>query len=114
MLVAVEAGHGSNTAGKRTVDNYREHWINVKTAYYCEQALQRSGIDTIRIAWDDLDSTDDSDISLGNRQKMIKNANAKVSISCHANAHGNGAQWTTAQGVETLYHNDANKANDSK
>lgn len=114
MLVAVEAGHGSNTAGKRTVDNYREHWINVKTAYYCEQALQRSGIDTIRIAWDDLDSTDDSDISLGNRQKMIKNAKAKVSISCHANAHGNGTQWTTAQGVETLYHSDANKANDSK
>ena len=35
--IAIDAGHGSQTAGKRTPDGYREHWINVKTAYYLEQ-----------------------------------------------------------------------------
>ena len=40
--IAVDAGHGSQTAGKRTPDGYREHWINVKTAYYLEQALQKN------------------------------------------------------------------------
>lgn len=114
MLVAIDAGHGSNTAGKRTVDGYKEHWINVKVAYYCEQALRKSGLDTVRIAWDDLDATDDAEVDLTTRQKQVKKAGAKVSISCHANAHGNGAEWTSAKGLETLYHNDATKAKDSK
>lgn len=29
-MIAIDAGHGSNTAGKRTPDGYREHWINVE------------------------------------------------------------------------------------
>lgn len=114
MIIAIDAGHASNTAGKRTPDGYREHWINVKTAYYCEQALRRHNLDTIRIAWDDLDATNDKEVSLAQRQKLIKNAGAIISISCHANAHGNGAQWTSAKGVETLIHSDPTKAKDSR
>ena len=114
MLVAIDAGHGSNTAGKRTVDGHREHWINVKVAYYCEQALRKSGLDTVRIAWDDLDATDDAEVDLTTRQNQVKKSGAKVCISCHANAHGNGAEWTSAKGLETLYHNDPTKAKNSK
>ena len=98
--VAVDAGHGSNTAGKRTPDQYREHWINVCTASFCEQALKRCGIDVLRVAWDDNNAKDDEDVALSTRQKLIKANKCNVSVSFHANAYGSG--WNDAQGVETL------------
>ena len=99
--VAIDAGHRSNTAGKRTPDGYREHWINVACASFCEKALQRCGIDTVRVAWDDNNAKDDEDVALGTRQKLIKTNKCDVSISFHANAAGSGG-WSEASGVETL------------
>ena len=101
--VAVDAGHGSNTAGKRTPDGYREHWINVACASFCEKALQRCGIDVLRVAWDDTNAKDDEDVALATRQKLIKANHCQVAVSFHANAYGNG--WNDAQGVETLISN---------
>lgn len=98
--VAVDAGHGSNTAGKRTPCGFREHWINVACASFCEQALKRCGIDVLRVAWDDNNAKDDEDVALSTRQKLIKANKCNVSVSFHANAYGNG--WNDAQGVETL------------
>jgi N-acetylmuramoyl-L-alanine amidase len=112
--VAIDAGHGSNTAGKRTPDGYREHWINVKCANYFDIAMKRCGIETLKVAWNDTNSTDDVDVSLTERQKQVKNANCDISVSWHANAHGNGQEYTTGQGVETLIHNDSSKVGDSK
>ena len=109
--IAIDAGHGSHTAGKRTPDGYREHYINVKTAYYCEQYLKSKGIETVRIGWDDTNSTDDADVSLSTRQKQIKNAKCDYSVSCHANAYGSG--WNSANGVETLISNVASYQKDS-
>ena len=101
--VAVDAGHGSNTAGKRTPDGYKEHWINVTCASFCEQALIRCGINVVRVAWDDGNAKDDDDVALSARQKIIKANHCQVSVSFHANAYGNG--WNDAQGVETLISN---------
>lgn len=112
--VAIDAGHGSNTAGKRCPDGYREHYINVDVANYLDMALKRCGLETLRVAWDDTNAMDDTDISLTNRQKQIKNAKCDISVSCHANAHGSGATYTTAQGIETLIHNNTSKVGDSK
>ena len=109
--VAIDAGHYSNCPGKRTPDNYQEHYINVKTAYYCEQYLKSKGIETVRIGWDDTNSTDDADVSLSTRQKQIKNAKCDYSVSCHANAYGSG--WNSANGVETLISNVASYQKDS-
>lgn len=109
--VAIDAGHGSDTAGKRTPDNYKEHWINVMTAYYCEQFLQKHGVETVRIAWDDMDATDDPDVALTVRQRQIKNENCKIAVSIHANAFGSG--WNKANGVETLIHNNVSYQRDS-
>ena len=114
ILIALDAGHGSNTAGKRTPDGYREHMINVRCAYYCEIALKRCGFKTIRIAWNDTVATDDSDISLSLRQSQIKKAKCNASISFHANAHGSGTEYTSANGVETLIHTNKTYAKDSK
>lgn len=103
--VAIDAGHGSNTAGKRTPDNYLEHFINVKSAYYCEQYLQQHGISTFRVGWNDTNSTDDSDVALSTRQRQVKNARCTHSISFHANAHQ--SVWNSANGVETLIHSNS-------
>lgn len=102
--VAVDAGHGSNTAGKRTPSGYREHWINVACASFCEQALRRCGIDVLRVAWDDNNAKDDEDVALSVRQKLIKANKCDASISFHANAAGAGG-WSDASGVETLISN---------
>lgn len=104
--IAIDAGHGSQTAGKRTLDGYREHWINVKTAYYCEQYLKSKGIETVRIGWNDTNSKDDVDVPLSTRQQQIKNAKCDYSVSCHANAFGNGTNYNSANGVETLISNN--------
>lgn len=101
--VAIDAGHGSNTAGKRSPDGYREHWINVACASFCDTALKRCGIDTVRVAWDDTNAKDDEDTPLTTRQKIIKANGCQVSVSFHANAYGNG--WNDANGVETLISN---------
>ncbi len=103
IVVAIDAGHGSNTAGKRTPDGYREHWINVACAAFCETALKRCGVSTVRVAWDDGNAKDDEDTPLATRQKIIKANKCRVSVSYHANAYGNG--WNDAQGVETLISN---------
>lgn len=112
--VAIDAGHGSNTAGKRTVSGYREHWCNVKTANYFDIAMKRCGLETVRIGWNDTNSTDDTDVSLTTRQKQIKNAKCDISVSWHANAHGDGKTYTSGQGIETLIHNNPARVGDSK
>ncbi len=104
MKVAIDCGHGSNTAGKRTPDGYREHWINVMTAKYCDAYLRANGISILRIGWNDDNSKDDADVSLTTRQKQIKASGCKVSVSIHANANGSGS-WDQASGVEVLIHN---------
>lgn len=109
--IAIDAGHGSNTSGKRTPDGYREHWINVKCANYTDIALKRCGFQTVKIAWNDTNATDDTDVALGTRQKQIKTAKCDASVSIHANASGNGKTFNSAKGLETFIHsNPANVA----
>ena len=112
--VAIDAGHGSNTSGKRTPDGYREHWINVMVSYYEEQYLETRGLKVLRVAWDDTNAKDDSDMALSARQKKIKNAKCRVVTSNHANAHGSGSEYTKAKGVETLIHATSSKRGDSR
>lgn len=111
--VAIDAGHGSETAGKRTPDGYREHWINVKTAHYCTEALKRCGIDVIKIAWDDTNAKDDPDVSLNDRIKQIKAVECDVAISMHANAFGNGKDFNSAEGVVVYVHSTPAQVKDS-
>lgn len=111
--VALDAGHGSNTAGKRTPDGYREHWIDVRCAAFCEEALVRCGIEVFKCAWDDADYTDDPDVALATRQAQIKAAGCQASVSIHANASGDGKTYNSGQGVETFYHSNPNNALDS-
>ena len=112
--IATDAGHGSATAGKRTPSGWREHWTNVKCANYFDIAMKRCGFEMVKIAWDDTISTDDSDISLSQRQNLIKVAGCDASVSWHANAHGDGKTYNTGQGIETLIHSYSSRVGDSR
>lgn len=111
--VAIDAGHGSNTSGKRHPDGYREHYSNAHIAFYLEQILSANGIETLKVAWNDNIVTDDADVPLKTRQAQIKKFGADISVSIHANAFG-GSSYNDASGVETLYHSISSCAGDSK
>ena len=111
-IVGIDSGHASDTSGKRSPDGYREHYSNTYIAYYLDKILQANGIKTVKVAWDDGNVKDDSDISLGARQTAIKNAGCTISVSIHANAYGDGKSYNSANGVETFYH--STYPNDSK
>lgn len=113
IKIAIDAGHGSNTAGKRTPDGYREHWINVKCANYCADALKRCGFEVEKVAFNDENAKDDSDVSLSKRQAQIKKAGCAASVSFHANASGDGKTYNTGRGVETLVATKDNQIGDS-
>lgn len=107
MKIAIDAGHGSTTAGKRTPDGYREHWSNVKVASYFAKAMERCGVAYIKTGWNDDNSKDDPDTSLSTRQNAIKAAKCDYSISFHFNAFGDGKSYNSAEGIGTFISNSA-------
>lgn len=113
IKIAIDAGHGSETAGKRHPDGYREHYSDTYMAFYLNQILVKNGFTTFKSAWDDDNPTDDADIGLSTRQSQIKSFGADISVSIHANAHGDGNDYTSASGVSTHYHSDSSKVGDS-
>jgi N-acetylmuramoyl-L-alanine amidase len=121
LKINIDAGHGSNTAGKRTPpfpkdvkvsdtltvkkgEQLREHIANVGVAYLLEKELKRCGFNTMRTGWNDANASDDTDVSLTDRQKAIVNASCDYSISIHFNAYGDGVSFNTAEGVGVYIH----------
>lgn len=96
MLIAIDAGHGHNTAGKRAPDDSIREWdFNSATATKLENILHSNGIQTIRTD----DTTGITDVPLRTRTNNMNANNVDYVISIHANAFtGN---WGNAQGIET-------------
>lgn len=115
-LVAIDAGHGMHTAGKRTVkmskDLYidgklvrkkgltiRENEWNRSVSEYLSAALKRCGIDTMFTA----DMTGNTDIPLSTRANTANKKGADILISNHYNAIGNCDTWQSrVKGVLVL------------
>ncbi len=123
MKINVDAGHGANTAGKRTPpfpvavdidkdgvndvkkgEQYREHYANVGVASLLVKELQRSGFEVMQTGFNDDKAADDPDTALAERQRAIAKANCDYSISVHFNAYGDGASFNSAQGVGVYIH----------
>jgi len=113
IKVAIDAGHGSDTAGKRHPDGYREHWSDTYMAFYLNQILVKNGFETLKTSWDDDNPTDDEDVALAIRQAQILAFGADISVSIHANAYGDGASYNSAEGVSTHYHSNTARVGDS-
>ncbi len=123
MKINIDAGHGSNTAGKRTPpmpqaididkdgkvdikkgEQYREHYASVGVASLLVRELERCGFATMRTGWNDANAADDPDTALTDRQAAILKGKCDYSISIHFNAYGDGVTFNTAEGVGVYIH----------
>ena len=99
MLIALDDGHGRETAGKRTPafpdgSVMRENEFNAVTAEYLKEALERCGFAVLMVAHEEMDTP------LKTRVVRANDANADVYISIHANAYG--SDWNSANGIESI------------
>lgn len=93
LKIAIDAGHGKETAGKRSPDGLlREYEFNRDVAQRLKGHLTRHGIDVM------LTAPNDTDVSLNTRCTLSNNAKCDYFVSIHANAYGE--TWNTAKGWE--------------
>ncbi|WP_226528835.1 N-acetylmuramoyl-L-alanine amidase [Metabacillus niabensis] len=96
MKIAIDAGHGYETPGKRTVDGMKEYEFNRAVAGEMKKLLMKYEGVTILFT-----HSDQRDVPLNERTTKANKEKVDVFISIHANAHGHGKQWTSAEGIET-------------
>ncbi|MBU7594640.1 N-acetylmuramoyl-L-alanine amidase [Metabacillus halosaccharovorans] len=96
MKIAIDAGHGYDTPGKRTVDGMKEYEFNRAVANEMKKLLVKYEGVTVLFT-----HSDQRDVPLNERTTKANQEKVDVFISIHANAHGNGKQWTSAEGIET-------------
>lgn len=97
MKIAIDAGHGYNTAGKRTPDGIREWTLNNAVANYLAEYLKGYAT-TFRVD----DTTGKTDIKLSTRRNNAINKGAKLLVSLHHNALKK--KWNKVTGIETYSH----------
>jgi len=99
IRIAIDDGHGMETAGKRTPSFsdgtvMKENEFNSAVAEYLAMALQKNGFAVIKVA------PEQTDTSLQTRVRRANDSKADAYISIHANAYG--SDWNQANGVESL------------
>lgn len=100
--IIIDAGHGPNTAGKRSPDGLlREFNFNKAVADFVQQSLIKEGL-TVHFAHDNK-----IDVPLTNRANFANNMHADAFVSIHANAHG--ADWNNTNGIETYIYPTASQ-----
>jgi N-acetylmuramoyl-L-alanine amidase len=100
--VAIDAGHGLHTPGKRTPDGEREWSFNNKVALAAIAKLQYNGVKVLRVD----DPTGATDISLSTRTSKANAAGVGLYLSIHHNA--NTGQWGSWTGTETFTYDGSN------
>jgi N-acetylmuramoyl-L-alanine amidase len=99
MKIALDAGHGYNTAGKRIPDGSMREW-EFNNAVAFEVARLLAGYENVQTIFTH-DTTGKTDVPLINRTNAAKAFGADALVSIHANAFGNG--WNdAAHGTETF------------
>jgi len=94
MKIMIDAGHGPETAGKRSPDGLlREFNFNNAVATLVRQYLSEDGL-TVYFSHHEL-----KDIALAERVKYANEIKVDAFISIHANAYG--TDWNQANGIET-------------
>lgn len=91
MKIALDAGHGLYTAGKRCLRSLdpgetREWFLNDRIAARVITHLNRCGIETLRLD----DPTGKTDVALPKRSGAANTAKADYCVSIHHNAGANG------------------------
>ncbi|NWQ39418.1 N-acetylmuramoyl-L-alanine amidase [Bacillus sp. EB106-08-02-XG196] len=94
MKFMLDAGHGYNTAGKRTIDGMREYEFTRKVAAFARDLLTSYQNVTVYFA-----HSDERDVPLQERTNTANRLNVDAYVSIHANAYG--STWNDANGIET-------------
>ncbi len=94
MKIMLDAGHGYQTAGKRSPDGFREYEFNRKAAIYARGLL--ANYQNVNVCFA---HSDDRDVPLKERTNQANSLKVDVYVSIHANAYGSG--WNDACGLET-------------
>lgn len=95
MKIIIDAGHGPNTAGKRSPDGrLREFHFNSAVADEVKKRLLLDGHTVI------FSHHPEADVPLHERTQLANRLKADLFISIHANAAGSG--FTGASGIETF------------
>ena len=113
MKILIDNGHGSDTPGKRSPDGrFLEYKFNREIARRIVLDLQDRGYDA------ELLVPEETDIPLKERASRVKSHCATLGkenvilVSIHANAAGNGSQWTKPHGW-SIYTSKGRTAADS-
>lgn len=102
--LAIDAGHGFHTAGKRTPDGEREWSFNNKVVLAAISELSTyDGVEVLRLD----DPTGATDVSLRTRIERANAFKADALVSVHHNA--NTGSWGTWSGSETYVMEPASK-----
>lgn len=102
VKIAIDAGHGINTPGKRTPADEREWSFNTKVANAAIKYLNEyQDVTVIRLD----DSTGKTDVPLRDRTNKANREKADALVSCHHNA--NTGKWGNWTGTETYTHTKA-------
>lgn len=101
-VIAIDAGHGVSTPGKRSPENLglpvlREYQYNRQNALLLEKALRTNGFGVVMTATTDADSTP------ATRIRRAVQAGAKLFLSLHANA---GPRIGAGTGFEVWHADD--------
>jgi N-acetylmuramoyl-L-alanine amidase len=112
--IVIDAGHGGLhpttggyvTAGKRMVKDGIEFYEGVNNRINVDliaDALEAKGYEVIKTAdtW--------RDISLEQRVEHCNEIDEAIIISIHSDAHGNGREWSTANGIGTFIYTNGSK-----
>jgi N-acetylmuramoyl-L-alanine amidase len=99
LKIILDAGHGPNTAGKRTPDGtMKEFEFNSSVINKIKHLLQAYENIDIMYAHEVT-----RDVPLSERTTAANRWNADLYLSVHANAYGDGS-WNDVQGIETFVH----------
>lgn len=102
LIIAVDAGHGGAECGAIGGGGDREKDINLAISKNLQQELEKRGAKVV------MTRTDDNAVSLKDRVKIIRENNASISLSIHANALPDGADPIKTRGTSVYYyHNQA-------
>lgn len=106
LKIALDAGHGYNTPGKRTVDGSMREWeFNNAVLLLARRELAFYENTAVLVT---SDISGKRDVPLTERTNKANDWNADIFVSIHANAFGSGG-WNDAEGIETFVYNMQSK-----
>ncbi|UII56723.1 N-acetylmuramoyl-L-alanine amidase [Cytobacillus spongiae] len=96
LKISLEGGHGENTPGKRSPDDYREWSYNQAIVKFIMAELNNyENVAVLRVD----DPTGKRDVPLKERTDRVNGWGSNVHVSVHHNAVG--SKWCNATGTET-------------